>query len=233
VNKVNFEMFKSGDFDFVDFGCKKGGSFEFCKRVLGGGRGLGIDNNPSYVEEFCRNGEEAITADVTETGLPDNFARFVCVSHMLEHLPNWELVEKATIEAIRIARDFVYIVGPYFDADNYLETLGLKFFWSDWSWHPTHVDAKSLATVLRKHKISKFVSRGNIRIKDSDDPNLHPLDSQRNQHEYDADIHPPKRSHIKFDQPIFKEMVFLIPKNESVALKPVIEALKLADPLKT
>jgi len=130
-------------FDFVDFGCKTGGSFRFCQEVLGGKRGLGIDRNEAYVEEFCKSGGEAILADVTETGLPDNFARFVCVSHLLEHLPNWDMVEKATLEAIRISRDFVYIVGPYFDADDYLSSIGFKFFWSDWTWHPTHVDAKT------------------------------------------------------------------------------------------
>ena len=124
------------EFDFIDFGCKKGSSFSFCEDVLGGKRGLGIDNNPVYVEEFCEAGGRAIVADAAQTGLPGDTVRFVCVSHLLEHLPSLDVVEKVVLEAIRIASDFVCVVGPYFDADAYLRSKDMKFYWSDWSWHP-------------------------------------------------------------------------------------------------
>ena len=228
--KVDSKDLKCGVFDFVDFGCKTGGSFEFCKRILGGGRGLGIDKNPAYVNEFCESGGEAILGDVTNTGLPDNFARFVCVSHLLEHLPNWDLVEKATMESIRIARDFVYVVGPYFDADEYLSSLGLKFFWSDWSFHPTHVDSKSLENILRRHGHENFICYGHIRIHDSRDSSLHPLDSPKDQHDYDPKIHPPKEIIDAFDRPVFREMVILIPKSGNLgAARDAAALLKLGE----
>ncbi len=230
MNGISAEYIKHEEFDFVDFGCKKGGSFSFCERVLGGKRGLGIDKNPVYVTEFCEAGGEAIVADVTQTGLPNDFVRFVCVSHLLEHLPNWDIVEKALLEAIRIAREYVYVVGPYFDADDYLESMGITFFWSNWSWHPTHVDARSLAGILRKHGHTDFECWGKIKILGSDNVAIHPIDSPRDQHDYDENIHPPKPS-IQFDRPIYREMVFLIPLKELPDKPSILSALKLVEPL--
>jgi len=215
------------EFDFIDFGCKKGSSFSFCEDVLGGKRGLGIDNNPVYVEEFCEAGGRAIVADAAQTGLPSDAVRFVCVSHLLEHLPSLDVVEKVVLEAIRIASDFVCVVGPYFDADAYLRSKDMKFYWSDWSWHPTHVDAAFLAGILRAHGYTDFECWGKIEITNSDYIAIHPTDSPSDQHGYDENLHPPKLS-IQFDKPIYREMVFLIALKGIPDRDSIINALDLA-----
>ena len=70
--------------------------------------------------------------------------RFVTISHTLEHLRDLVEVRKTLGSAVKVATDFLFIRGPYFDADDLLQTQGLKFFWSDWSGHPCHLTTGQL-----------------------------------------------------------------------------------------
>jgi len=212
-------------YDFIDFGCKTGGSFDYCQRIIGAGRGLGVDKNEPHVQSFRSEGGDAVVGDVTALDFPSDCVRFVCISHMLEHLPSLDLVEKAVLEATRIAADFVYIVGPYFDADAYLKSLGLKFYWSDWKWHPTHVSTSDIATILLNSGIETFSSWGKERISSSTHSTILPISTEPNQHDYDPSIHPPK-AQIEFDQDVYREMVFV------VALRPYPEMIPLLRRLK-
>lgn len=217
----------AGTYDFIDFGCKQGGSFGYCERVLGGKNGLGIDNNRKHVAAFIESGGNAVYGDITALDLPESCVRFVCISHVLEHLPSLDHVRMALLSAMRVARDFVYIVGPYFDRDEYLKSLGLKFYWSDWKWHPTHIETNKLAEILGSYGITDFTSWGRRPIKDSMHPAIHPLESPPNQHDYDESVHP-KKTLVEFEQDMFKEMVLVIPVRPIDYLHDVLASLKLA-----
>ena len=52
------------DYDFLDFGCSKGGSMEFAQATFGG-RGLGLDIDPAKVAASKAAGFDAAVQDVS------------------------------------------------------------------------------------------------------------------------------------------------------------------------
>lgn len=213
--------------DFIDFGCKSGGSFEMCETVLGGARGLGIDINPKHVEAIRQKGGHAILGDITSLQLPKNCVRFVSISHVLEHLPNWDAVRAAVQNACDVARDFVVIVGPYFDADIMLRDQGFKLFWSDWTWHPMHVTALRLCHMLQMVGQPCFTCWGRYPIHSSAHTAVLPLDAPPNQNRYDPKRHSPK-AEVQFDFPLFKEIVVVIVKRPLADLEEVLRRMQVS-----
>ncbi|MCF8719362.1 hypothetical protein J2S31_000260 [Nitrospina gracilis Nb-211] len=197
---------KLDDFDFIDFGSSKGGCIEFAKARLGGVRGLGIDIDPKKVKAMRDNGYDCLRDDITASGLSSKSVRFVMMSHILEHLPSLESVQEVISEAARLARDFLFIQGPYFDADNLLEKLGFRFFWSKWTGHRCHLTTSQLRDVLLRLQLSDHWMFVRQPVVDSSDPSIHPLGSPVNSLEYNPEIHPPKPL-CTFSPPVFKEMV--------------------------
>jgi hypothetical protein len=220
------------NFDFFDFGCKIGSSSYLCKEVLSGKKGLGIDINPEYVNAFARNGGDIMLGDITNLQLPNDIVDFCCISHVLEHLPSIDHVNRAIEEALRLSRNFVYIVGPYFDADIYLRDNNLKFFWSDWTWHPTPVKCEDIINSIKKSGIKcKTQLWGRILITESNSQDILPLSAPNNQHYYDPESHGPKNL-ISFDIPLFKEISAIIIKNQNFEMGTRIQRLKLHTLLK-
>lgn len=193
-------------YDFLDFGASKGASINFGVRRLGGTRGLGIDLDPEKVRQMKDKGFDCIEADVTRLQLPPASVRFVIMSHFLEHLPGPTEVERAVESAARTASDFLFIQGPYFDADDYLKSQGLKLYWSDWTGHPCHLTTDQLHEILLKLGLEDHVMMVCDEIADSSDAAVHPLDSPPDQHDYDPGLHPEK-PYIKFAQPLYRSIV--------------------------
>ena len=193
-------------FDFLDFGASMGGCIRFAKNRLGGNRGLGIDKNKAAVEKMRKHGYDCIEGDITALILPRDVVRFVTISHVLEHLPHLNAVRDAIACAARVASDFLFIQGPWFDADEYLERHGLKFYWSDWHGHPCHLTTEQLIEVLRELGLNDYVIKARVPVLDSLDPAIHPMGSARDQHDYDAGIHP-RKPNVTFDIDIYREMV--------------------------
>lgn len=196
-------------YDFIDFGASIGGSIEFALASLGGVRGLGVDLDARKVQQSLDAGYECVQADATNLALPDNSVRFVVISHMLEHLPDLKLIETLILSAVRVASEFVFIQGPYFDADDYLAAHGLKYFYSDWSGHTCHFTVRSLLGILEKHGLTDHVIDVIGETRSSNDPFVHPLESPPDQQKYDPDIHPPKPS-ASFGLPIYKEFACFV-----------------------
>lgn len=196
-------------YDFLDFGASKGGAIDFAKLRLGGSRGLGVDNDPRKVAVMREKGYDCIEGDVSELAVRDNAVRFVTMSHFLEHLPDARTVERVVAVAARVAQDFLFIQGPWFDADGYLEERGLKFYWSDWHGHKCHVDTAVLRSALAKAGLDDYVLMARVPVVDSTDSAIHPLAAERGQHDYDPNIHPPKPD-VTFDIPVYREMVCLV-----------------------
>ncbi len=142
-NKSNLNItppdFNLSDYDFLDFGASKGGAIDFAIQRLGGTKGLGIDRDPNKVQGMIERGYDCLLGDITRLPLPPDSVRFVTMSHILEHLPDLTVVKEAILCASRIASDFLFIQGPYFDADEYLKNNGLKYYWSDWHGNPCHL----------------------------------------------------------------------------------------------
>ena len=196
------------EFDFVDFGASKGGCIEFAKRSLKGKNGLGVDISHNKVLQMQQLGYDCIKGNITRLeDIPDNIVRFVTISHVLEHLSGIVDTETAIREAIRISTDFVFIQGPYFDADDYLASHGVKFYWSDWHGHTYHLRTNELEEILaRINGINQHEIMVRIPVTNSEDPSIHPYESPIDQHEYNRDQHPPKKI-IKFNYPVYKEFV--------------------------
>lgn len=197
-------------YDFVDFGCSKGGSMRFAMDALGGQRGIGLDIDPDKVDACRRSGFEAEVADLTELGEAwEQSARFVTLSHFLEHLPTRELAFRCLDSAIKVARSFVFVRQPYFDADRYLHSEGLKLFWSDWHGHPNKMMEAYLRWFfdrqLNMGRITRFVTFARGRIWHSDSDVVHPMSSLPDQHEWNPELHQP-RPHLDLDHPVFREL---------------------------
>lgn len=196
-------------FDFLDFGASKGGVIEFAQRRLGGRRGLGIDLDPRKVEQMRARGLDCIEGDVTALDLPAGCVRFVTMSHVLEHLRDAAAVGRALAGAARVAREFLFVQGPFFEADAWLRRRGLKFFWSDWHGHPCAVTAALLRGALAPLEVAQVRIGAHLPVLDSGDPSLHAVASPRDQHEHDARIHPPKPA-LRFEPPLYKELVAVV-----------------------
>lgn len=213
-------------YDFIDFGASRGRSIEFAYRVLGGGNGLGIDINESKISYMKDRGYECIKADITNlTDIPDNSVKFVVISHLLEHLDSLISIESALNEAYRIASDFIFIQGPYYDADDYLEELGLRFYWSYWRGHTYHFKVSELKQILNKLPIYDYEVLLRTRIHDSTHSAIHSLNSPIDQHDYNSDIHPAKNI-VQFESPVFREMVTFIAKRKLSGWNQLIHAKK-------
>lgn len=195
-------------YDFLDIGSSKGGSIDFARNKLGGKRGLGVDVNADNVKQARSRGYDCLHGDIAGMTFPANSVRFAVMNHVLEHMPlhkGYKAVECAKT----VATDFIYIRGPYFDADAYLRRRGLKFYWSDWHGHTCHLTTSLLKAVLRGLHLDDFSILGRTPVNDSLDDSIHPLDSPTDQHQYDSREHPPKPS-IRFNPPLHREIVCLV-----------------------
>jgi hypothetical protein len=198
------------EYDFLDFGSSLGASTDFARRCLGGTRGLGIDFDPKKVAEAVRAGRDCIVGNIAQMNLPGDAVSFVIINHVLEHLQSTEAVRTVLERAAHVARDFVYVGGPWFDADEYLKGLGLKFYWSDWQGHRTHVTTGLLSAVLDGLNVQDYVIMGRDRIEVSNDSSLLPLNAEPEQHHYSEETHGYKTSLQSFSRPVFKQMACVI-----------------------
>ena len=203
-------MYNFSDYDFIDLGTKNGGSIEFAKKKLGGKKGLGIDLNNLNVIAARKSGYDCLKGDATNLDFIENSFSFIVMSHFLEHLSDLDTIEKVIKNSAEIAKDFLYIQGPFFDADRYLKHLGLKLYWADWHGHPTHLTTIDLVEMLKKNGLNKYIFRVRNPITNSLNPAIHPIASPQDQHEYDYGMHPPK-AFINFKKPVFKEMICYVP----------------------
>lgn len=171
---------KSGGFDYLDFGCSSGASLAFGKNVLGGVRGLGVDIDTRKIELSRAAGHDVILGDASALACQKKSVRFVTMLHFLEHLPGAALAEKCVRSACRASRDFIYIRHPWFDSDFDLYRMGYKFYWSDWTAHPTHLTAMQLHAILLRIKDAReWTMFGRGRIRDLSSKSIIPRDAPR------------------------------------------------------
>lgn len=220
----------SEPYDFIDFGASKGGCIDFARQRLGGRRGLGIDLTAEKVALMRAHGYECIRADVTRLPFREKSLRFVTMSHILEHLPSLDSVQAAIRSAAHAARDFLFIQGPYFDADDFLQRYGLRFFWSYWRGHTCHVKSWELTAILHRLALTDYVLFTRQPVLDSNHSSIHPTTSPINQFEYDPAIHPPKPM-VRFSPPLYREIVCYVRLREFGSWPAVVQARKGCVPM--
>ncbi len=211
--KSNPNIIDANGYEFVDFGCSGGGSLErYGKMFQAEGKGLGLDINPEKIKLTTEKGFDAIACDITKIQLNAN-VRFGIMHHFLEHIPNIQDVNEIVKKACTIVDDFLLIRQPYYDADPYLFEHGLKLFWSNWRGHPNHMTQlefhNMLMPMVSDGQIMNFSLYGLHPVTSSQDPNIHNLDSEIDQHEWKADKHSNKKN-IDFTVPIYKELVAIV-----------------------
>lgn len=179
-------------YDFLDLGSSRGGSIEYCSRRFGARRGLGVERHPDKVRQLHEKGLDVLACDLFALDLPPASFRFVSMLDVLEHLPDLATVERALGVARDLARDFLFIRHPLFDASPFLASVGLKQYWTDWRGHTAHILVSDFFEMFRRLGLQQVALNYRQPARDSDDASLLPLAAPPDQHHYDAALHGPK-----------------------------------------
>jgi SAM-dependent methyltransferase len=191
-----------GRYDFVDLGCSKGGSLDYCAKRFGADRGIGLDIDSRKVELARSAGHDAVVADVTQLELHDR-VRFVSMMDFLEHLPSLATVEAVLEGAARIATDFLFIRHPSFEGEGYLSCLGLRQYWWHWRGHPTHPHVSDYCQIFDRLGLGLYTIRYSGQIQDSLDASVLVDDEPIDQGAFDPSTHSP-RPYVEFAQPLWR-----------------------------
>lgn len=193
---------------FFDFGCSHGNGMLWVQKQLGL-YGLGFDINEKKIISASSKNILCCLYDILK--LPEKkIVSFTTLFHMLEHLNSkWEAYEYIE-KAVEVSTDHVIIKQPYYDADPFLFSLGLKTFYSDWTGHRNHMVTNDFYFILermrRDEKISGYVIGYKLPILSSDDTKIHPLCAARDSHDYDYEKFPEKPKRVIFQFPMFYEI---------------------------
>ena len=197
-------------YKFLDVGCKIGGSFDISKKFgFKKEEGLGIDINEEHVKKFINSGYNGMIADASQLPFEDNSFELVIFSHVIEHLPDEEIGKKALQECLRVSSKHVFLSLPFFDEDKYLNSLGFKTYYSDWTGHKNMVH---LNTILKDYlKGYRYDLEMKKHITDSSFSEILPLSAPKDSHDYNEKLHGIKNK-VVFKNKIWREYTILIKK---------------------
>jgi len=166
--------------DFLDLGAGHGGSYKIAKHKFGGKVGLCIDKNPERVKLLKDAGYVAACLPIQQLDKLQGTVRFSMACHVLEHLPSYEDVYTALKTACKKSREFVYVEGPSFDFDDYLEQKGTKFYWRDGCGHKTRVTTSFLQACAASLKLPYSLLIEKPLLNSTDSQDIIPLDAASN-----------------------------------------------------
>jgi SAM-dependent methyltransferase len=187
-------------YDFLDLGCKKGGSIGWCQKKYGG-RGLGVDLNPEWIEEAVNSGYDAICEDVLKVKFRRNSFRYVAMMDFLEHMPDEKSVKKVLKNCKKWASEFFFIHHPSFEDIDYLKKSGLKIDWTDGYNHTCPLTIKDFERIFKELGLKNYEIKQTKPIVDSSDPHILPLSAPHDTHLYSQKLGPKKK--VKFAKPIY------------------------------
>jgi len=196
-------------YDFFDFGTGKGYCYEFARKKMKLKKGLGFDLNPHKVKNLNKIGIPCLLQDVTALDLPRKCVRVVTMGHFLEHLKSTDMVYSVLSKALQTADEYIYIEGPCFDFDKFLESHNLRFYWSNWVGHPTHVTSTLLISMLNDLGISQYSLVRYGPVNSSQAACIHPWESPKDQFNYDSNVHSSKVD-VKFSYPLYTGMYLFV-----------------------
>ncbi len=167
--------------------------------------GIGVDISMKKARIAHEAGHLVVVADACNLPFPDNSFQHATLYHVLEHLNSLHEVQMVMKEAARTAVHHLHILGPWFDADDYLADMGLALYWSTWPGHPTHVTRNDLYLAIAVLGMEEYLIRGRgDLVTDSRDNRIHPVGYEAGGKYVDGE-YPPKH-YIEFDIPIYNEL---------------------------
>ena len=200
--------------ELLDLGAGTGRRLQHEARQFGIAHPLGIERNRSKVARAQAAGRPVYEADFTRLD-PEAFpsVKIVVFDNVLEHLPSLASVEVMFERACAIASDVVYIRHPSFEDEDYLASMGLKQYWTDWPGvHTAHLRLHEFVEMAARNGAYDFTVRPLKRALDSGDPTILLASAPPNQGKsarerdsyglYDAAMHGPKRL-VEFDRPVY------------------------------
>lgn len=195
-------------YDFLDFGYGKGGAYNFSIKKLGGKHGISIDLKKSCCDLANKRNHKCVNVNILDCNFTKKSVKFVSIVHFLEHMKSMVDIKTVLNKAMCVANDFVFIEGPLFDFDDYLKTHGFKFFWSDWIGHPTHVKTTDIIEILKSLGFYSYSLYYFDKVYSSLDKSIHPLNSKKDQFEYDYSKHP-KKNLFNFSEVLYKYFILI------------------------
>jgi hypothetical protein len=199
-------------YDFIDMGASYGNSLDAFQR-RSGGTGLGVDNNEAKVRKAQNMSRNVVLGNAFDISEIPGQVGFVTCDNFLEHLPSFQDTDAVLGCAAAVARDFIYIRHPSFEDVEYLGSLGLKTFWTDWAVHPISLRIADLIGMLRAHGVMTIKTIPVMRIRDSNDPNILPLEAPPGQHHYKPEHGDKPHPAVEFERDVYYayDIVGLLP----------------------
>ena len=194
-------------YDFLDLGCKKGGSIGWCQKKYGG-KGLGVDLNPEWISIAKESGYDAICADVLKLDFPKGSFKYIGMMDFLEHLPDEKDVKKVLKNCKKWAREFFFIHHPSFEDINYLKKLGLKIDWTDGYNHTCPLTIKDFKRIFKELGLTDYKIEQKELIADSSHEHVIPLSAPHDTHKYSKELGPKRK--IKFDKPVYGRVEIMV-----------------------
>lgn len=201
------ERIDTSKYDFLDLGCKKGGSIAWCQKKYGG-KGLGVDLDPEWVKEATQNGFDVICQDILTLDFPKNSFRYVAMMDFLEHLPDRDSVKKVLAKCKKWARDFFFIHHPSFEDKEYLKKYKLKIDWTDGYNHTCPLTVNDFEEIFKELGITNYKIEQQKQIIDSKDPHIIPIDAPFDTHLYSEELGP--KPNIKFEKPVYARIEIMV-----------------------
>lgn len=213
-NKYNLSKY-----DFLDLGCKDGGSIGYCAKRFRSGKGpehyakgIGIDLNPESVKNARKAGYDAIQQDILKLDINHKF-RFVSALDFLEHLPSLDDVEKIIKKMSELASDFLFIRHPAFEDVEYLKALDLKAAWTDWDVHTAPIKIYDFTRIFNSLGLRQYCFNFRNDLINSDHETILPLSAPRNSLVYEKSME--RKKSFNFEKKVFSQIDIF------VALKPL------------
>tara|TARA_Y100000310_G_scaffold276599_1_gene293897 strand:- start:504 stop:1268 length:765 start_codon:yes stop_codon:yes gene_type:complete len=220
-------------FDFVDLGAKNGKMEKYAQETFNGQKGLHFEIEEECIKVMEEKGIPCVQADITNLTLPENCVDFVIATGTVEHLMNLESVKKMIEMSIIAAKDFIYLTWPWFDSDEYLESLGLTLFASTWDGHTTHVTISDLRNILDELSVEGTFMAWPL-IPNSSSENISPIGAIEPElggtAEY-GNLGPYKSKYgpkpmVNFTEPVYYESVCFISLRDSQRSRESLEVIK-------
>jgi hypothetical protein len=193
---------------FLDIGTKAGGSLRTAakRQRVPLSSGIGIDLRRGQLVKARDVGLTVAAMDARCLGFRDGAFEFVWMTEFIEHMADERMAADAIREACRVAREFVHIVTPNWEYEEYLASLGLRFSWQTWAVHPFHVTENALGRVIGSIGVWRdAVTVKTYPVVDSTHPEIVPLTAPRGTIYYSALEHDSKE-HIRFEKPLYTKL---------------------------
>ncbi len=147
----------------VDLGTKIGGAIiKFVKRgrwedfaedrePIRPAQCLGVDSDPAGRKAVTDRGYQFRVLDLEDPSADLPPADYYIMWHSLEHLSSRDASKAVLARALGLARRGVTVLTPSFEYDAQLARAGLRFMWTRWVNHPSHLTVADVLEVAAAH----------------------------------------------------------------------------------